>query len=189
MFDHQLAGGGFVNPLADSNSRLPYHSRITLVLARLIVSLLVHGSNATVVTDEVAAEHTPLVTRARNCVVFVRMPVLRGLVVEAMSTQIVPLVEDCHLTIPPVWPLRLMVVLVPRQICGALAVAVPPTDTKSTVTSATNEFVAEQTPLVTTARNWVLFVKLPVFRGLAVEAMSTQVVPLVEDCHPAIAPV
>ncbi len=56
----------------------------------------------TVAEAELAVAQLPLCTTARNEVVVVRLPVLSGFAVEAMSIQATPSVEDCHLTIDPV---------------------------------------------------------------------------------------
>jgi len=58
-----------------------------------------------------------------------------------------------------------------------------------TFTVATLEVSVEQTPLCTTARNSVVTVRVPVGNGFAVEAISDQLWPSVEDCHFTIAPV
>src|SRR6476660_2751205 len=105
-----------------------------------------------------------------------------------MSVQVLPSVDDCHLIIAPVWPLKLIVVLVPLQIGLAVGLANPAIVAGLTVTVATLELSALQTPLCTTARNSVLTFRLPVGSGLAVEAMSVQVLPSVDDCHLIIAP-
>ena len=52
----------------------------------------------------------------------------------------------------PVYPERIIVVLLPVQTDASVAAAVPPTLCGSTVTVAGVELAAEQTPLVTTAR-------------------------------------
>jgi hypothetical protein len=58
-----------------------------------------------------------------------------------------------------------------------------------TVTIATLELAELQGPLWTTARNWVVAVSVPVFNGLAVEAMSVQAKPSGDDCHFTMDPV
>ena len=64
--------------------------------------------------------------------------------------------ELCHLTTGPVWPDKVKRLLVlPEQIVVP-PVTVPPTDIGSTVTVVSKEFVAAQTPLWTTALNWVV---------------------------------
>jgi hypothetical protein len=148
-------------------------------------------SIVTVAALELAAEHTPLATTARNAVACVSGSVVSGLSVEPTSDQVIPpSVEACHLTIAPVAPLRLTLVPVPLHTAALPAVAAPPTETGSTVMVATLELAAEHTPLCTTARNAVATVNGPVPNGLAVDPMSDQLLPpSVEPCHLMIAPV
>src|SRR6185503_16766146 len=107
-----------------------------------------------------------------------------------MSLVVVQLsIEDCHLTIPPVWPLNPMFVPLPLQTTASAGVTVPPTDAGSTIAVATLE-TATHPPLWTTARNAVANVNGPVLKGLSVEAMSLVVAQVsVEDCHFTISPV
>jgi hypothetical protein len=103
----------------------------------LVRSLVIAGpgSIVTVAALEVANPHPPLCTTARNTVATVSGPVLNGLSVEAMSDQeLPPSAEACHLTIAPVFPPRLILVPEPLQTSELAAVAVPPTETGSTVT-------------------------------------------------------
>lgn len=121
--------------------------------AALGVPPTLSGSTVIVTGVELALEHTPLWTTARNCVVWFRFPVVSGLDVDTMSDHVVPFKDDCHLTIDPVWPLRVIVVPFPLQTVPADAVAVPPTVTGLTVTTDALEFALEHTPLWTTALN------------------------------------
>ena len=140
-------------------------------------------------TLELAVEQSPLCTTARKLLVTVRLPVLKGLAVELMNTQSVPLVEDSHRTMEPVWPLRLIVVEEPLQRVSDAAVAVSPTLTGLTVTVAAPESTSVQSPLRTIARNSVVAVRLPVLSGLLVEAMGDQAFPSGEDSHLTMEPV
>src|SRR3569623_605453 len=106
-----------------------------------------------------------------------------------MSVQVFPSVDDCHFVSAPVSPLIVIVVLVPLQIGLVVALALPATVIGSTTTVAATELPGAHTPLCTTARNCVVIVRLPVGNGLAVEPISVQFVPSVEDCHFVIAPV
>jgi hypothetical protein len=177
-----------VLPLRPTVVDEPLHRAETPAVA---VPLTEGASTVTVAALELADEQTPLVTTARNSVVCVRLPVESGLDAEAISVQVVPLLmEDCHFAIDPVWPLRLIVVDDPLQTSELAGAALPPTDAESTVTVAALELADEQTPLVTTARNCVVWVRVPVLSGLAVEVMSDHVPPpLTEDCHLAMEPV
>ena len=51
---------------------------------------------------------------------------------ETVAHPLVPLADCCH-CIVPVYPLTVMVVLLPEQIVAAVAVAVPPTETGLTL--------------------------------------------------------
>ena len=139
-------------------------------------------------TLELALAHTPLCSTARYSVVAFNTPVFSGLAVEAISVQVVPSGGDCHFTINPVCPLTLIVVLFPAHTGLTAASAVPPTLAGSTVTVATLELALGQAPLCTTARNCVVWLRFPVGSGLAVEAISVQVLPSSDDCHFTIAP-
>jgi hypothetical protein len=80
------------------------------------------------------------------------LPVGSGFAVEAMSDQLFPSVEDCHLKMLPVWPVRVMVVLVPLHIAAAAGVAVPPTGAGLTDNVAGLEVAGEpHVPLTTTS--------------------------------------
>ena len=57
-----------------------------------------------------------------------------------------------------------------------------------TSTIATVELALVQPPLCTTARNWVWTLRFAVVNGLAVDAISVQATPSVDDCHFTIAP-
>ena len=59
--------------------------------------------------------------------------------------------DDCH-CIEPLYPERLIVVLLPEHIGFATGVAVPPVETELTITVATFDVADEQAPLVTKAR-------------------------------------
>src|SRR4029079_17538916 len=146
------------------------------------------GSTVTVAPTEVSGGQTPLCTTARNWVVCARVAVVSGLAVELISVQVLPSVEDCHFTIPPACPLKLMLAVLPAQMVVGVAAAVPPTLAGSTVTVAPTEVSGGQTPLCTTARNWVVCARVAVVSGLAVELISVQVLPSVEDCHFTIPP-
>jgi hypothetical protein len=60
------------------------------------------GLTVIVDADDATLEHTPLCTNALNCVVWVNAPEVYVVLVFTMSSQSVPLVELCHLTIEPV---------------------------------------------------------------------------------------
>jgi hypothetical protein len=130
------------------------------------------GLTVTIAAIELALAHDPLWTTARKYLVAVRLPVFNELAVEAMGDQGPPSGEDSHLTMEPVWPLRLIVVEEPLQRVPAVAAAVPPALAGSTVTVAALESTMVQPPLWTIARNWVVVVRLPVVSGLSVEAMG-----------------
>ncbi len=74
------------------------------------------------------------------------------------------------------------------QIGLSVALALPATVVGSTATVAAAEFSLGQLPLWTTARNCVVCGSAPVGSGLAVEAISVQVLPSGDDCHFTIAP-
>ena len=62
-----------------------------------------------------------------------------------MSVQVAPpSVEDCHFTIEPVWPLKLIVVEEPLQIGEAAGLAVPPPLVGLTVAVTSNLEVLSQ---------------------------------------------
>lgn len=83
------------------------------------------------------------------------------LVVFAISVHDVPpFTENCHFEIVPDEPLRVIdPLLLPLQTVALLPV-VPPTAIGSTLMVAADEFADAQTPLVTTARYWVVVVRL-----------------------------
>ena len=111
--------------------------KVTEVPAQLFVP-----GSATTVTDgttlpvtetwaalEFVVEQCPLWTTARKDVVAVSGSVENGLAVELISTHVKLLVEDCHFTIEPVWPVSEIVVPLPLQTVAAVGLAVPPTET------------------------------------------------------------
>jgi len=116
---------------------------------------------------------------------------VRVVVVLAMSTGVTQLfVEYCHFVIVPVCPESVRVVLFVPVHTVASEETEPPTDTGSTVTVASTEFADEHTPLVITARYFVVAVKFVAVRVVVVFAMSTGVTQLsTDDCHFVIAPV
>src|SRR6185369_7474688 len=152
------------------------------------VPATVVGSTTTIASAEFSTKQLPLCTTARKCVVALNTPLGSGLAVETMSLQLLPSAEDCHFTIAPTWPLKVIVVLLPLQIGLAVAVAVPATVVGSTTTIASAEFSTKQLPLCTTARKCVVALNTPLGSGLAVETMSLQLLPSAEDCHFTIAP-
>jgi hypothetical protein len=113
----------------------------------------VTGFTDTTLSAEAAIEQTPLWTTARKCLAAVRLPVLKGLEVEAMGDQVVPSREDSHRTIEPVWPPSVIVVAEPLQTVEAVAAVMPPTLMGLTVTVAGLDSSAAQYPLWTIARN------------------------------------
>ena len=78
----------------------------------------------------------------------------------AMSVQVVPSGELCHLVMLPVWPLNVSVVLFVPVHTVALPAILPPTEAGLTVTVAVALFAAEHTPLVITALYCVVNVRL-----------------------------
>ena len=71
------------------------------------------------------------------------------------------LTDDSHLVIVPVYPDKVNSPLVlPEQMVDP-PVTEPPTEVGSTVTVVSAEIAKLQTPLVTTALNWVVCVKAP----------------------------
>ena len=88
----------------------------------------------TVATLEAAVAQTPLCTTARYSVVCVSAPVESEFAVEGMSDQLLPSVEDCHLTMLPVWPVSVMFVPVPLLTAAVIGIVVPPTHAGLTVT-------------------------------------------------------
>jgi hypothetical protein len=90
----------------------------------------------------------------------------------------------------PVCPDKVSVVLFVPEQTVALPAIVPPAETGLTVTVASAEFAEEHTPLVTTARYFVVIVKLAAVRVVVVFAISTGVTQLsVDDCHLVTVPV
>ena len=82
-----------------------------------------------------------------------------------------------------------MVELVPVQT-EVLPATEPPTEAGSTVTTASAEFSEAQAPLVTTARYFVVALRLVAVRVVVVLAISTIVDQLsTDDCHFVTAPV
>jgi hypothetical protein len=67
----------------------------------------------------------------------------------------------CHLTTVPEWPERVSKPLVVPEHMVVPPVTLPPTDIGSTDTVVEEEFAGAQTPLWTTARNCVFWVKGP----------------------------
>jgi hypothetical protein len=101
-----------------------------------------------------------------------------------------PLSEYSHLTMDPVYPLRVRRVLLVPVHTFTPPVTDPATVAGSTVTVASAELAEEQTPLVITARYFVVAAKLVAVRVVVVLAMSTGVTQLsVDDCHFVIEPV
>ena len=72
-----------------------------------------------------------------------------------------PFSEDSHLTMAPVCVPKVKTSLeLPMQMC-APPVTVPATVAGSTTTVVATEFASAQTPLLTTALNWVVAVNVP----------------------------
>jgi hypothetical protein len=93
------------------------------------------GSTVTSAGLERTTPHNPLCTTTRNAVATDSGPVVKGLSVETISFVVVQLsVEDCHSTIVPVWPLKVMLVPLPLQTADNTGLAVPPMAPGSTVT-------------------------------------------------------
>ena len=67
------------------------------------------------------------------------MPVVKGVVVDAMSIQVKPSVDDCHFCISPVLKVNVIDVPEPEHIGDALAAALPPAEAGLTVTLTVNE--------------------------------------------------
>jgi len=144
-----------------------------------------------VASVEFIEEHTPLVTTARYFVAIVKLTAVRVVVVFVISTGVTQLsVDDCHLVTVPVCPDNVSVVLLVPEQTVALPATVPPTDIGLTVTVTSVEFEDEHTPLVTTARYFVVVVKLVAVRVVVVFAISTGVTQLsIDDCHLVTVPV
>jgi hypothetical protein len=149
------------------------------------------GSTEITASSEISDEHTPLVTIARYLVVAVRLVAVRVVVVLAMSTGVTQLlVEYCHLVIVPVYPDRVSVVLLVPEQTVVPPLTEPPTERGSTVIVASAEFVEEQTPLVTTARYFVVAVRFVAVSEVVVLATSFTVLQLsVDHCHFVTEPV
>ena len=137
---------------------LPEH---TLVAAPVTVPPTEVGSIDTVVAAEVAVEQAPLCTTALNCVATVKAPEVYVVAVLAISLQVLPSVELCHLVTVPVWPARVNTPLVLPLQTVVPPVTVPPTEVGSTVTVVEIELATRQLPLCTTALNWVVCVSGP----------------------------
>jgi hypothetical protein len=92
--------------------------------------------------------------------------------------------DDCHFVTEPVCPDRVRVVLLVPEHTVVLPARVPPTERGLTVTVASAEVAEEQTPLVTTARYFVVAVKLVAVREVVTLAISFTVDQLSsDDCH------
>ena len=111
------------------------------------------GSIDTVVAAEVAVEQAPLCTTALNCVATVKAPEVYVVAVLAISLQVLPSVELCHLVTVPVWPARVNTPLVLPEHISLLPATEPPILTASTVMVVDAEFAALHEPLCITARN------------------------------------
>ena len=84
----------------------------------------------------------------------------------------------------PVWPSSVIVpVELPLAIGLVPPVTEPPTVKGLTVTVVAVEFAASQTPLLTTALNWVVAVNTPEVYVATVFVISVHDVPSVDDCH------
>jgi hypothetical protein len=149
------------------------------------------GSTVIVASAEFEDEQTPLFTTARYFVVTVRLVAVRVFVVFATSVEEPQLlVEYCHFVIVPVYPESVSVVLLVPVQTVASEETVPPTDTGSTVTVASAELAEEHTPLVITARYFVVAVKLVAVSVVVVLAMSTGVTQMsTDDSHIVMLPV
>jgi hypothetical protein len=124
-------------------------------------------------------------------VVIIRLVAVYVVVAFAIEGQVEPpSVEYSHLTTEPVCPLRVRTVLLVPVHTFTPPVTDPPTVAGSTVTVASAELAEEHTPLVITARYFVVAVKSVAVRVVVVFAMSTGVTQLsVDDCHFVMVPV
>ena len=120
------------------------------------------GSTVITASGELVTEQTPPCTTALYLVVVVWLEAVREVVVLAISTiETQSSVVFCHLTMDPVCPERVREVLfIPAQTVAA-PVMVPPTEDAFTVITATAELAEEQTPFLTTALKWVVWVRAP----------------------------
>lgn len=99
-----------------------------------------------------------------------------------MSVQLPPLlVESCHLVIVPAYPDKLKVPLLLPVQTDVLPLTVPPAAVTFTVMVAGAELVEAQDPLCTTARYWVVCVRLLYVWVVVVLLMVDQLPPLSVD--------
>ncbi len=80
------------------------------------------------------------------------MYVLVVLTISVIELLKVGLVLDCHLTIEPVYPLKIKVILSLVEHTPPLPVIVPPTEVESIIMVSTVEYAIGQTPFLITAR-------------------------------------
>jgi hypothetical protein len=119
------------------------------------------GSTVTVASLELAEGQTPFWTTARYFVVAVRLMGLQVEVILEMSPEVNQLsVEYCHFTTFPLFPVRFKVVLLTPEQTVVEVPTDPPAEAGSTVTVATLELSVKQAPLWTTARYFVVELRL-----------------------------
>ena len=139
-----------------------------------------------------ATEQVPLCTTALNWVVWVKAAEVYEVRPEvvAMSLQVVPSVELCHLVTVPVLPANVNKPLVLPEQMAVPPVTTPPTEVGSTVTVMAAELLTEQLPLWTTALNCVAWVSAPEVYVAEVLIISLQeVYGETELCHFTTVPV
>jgi hypothetical protein len=138
-----------------------------------------------IASAELAEEQAPLVTTARYFLVATRFVAVSEVVTFATSVEVAQLsVEYCHFVTEPVCPERVIVVLLVPEHTVVPPATVPPTESGLTVTVASADVADEQTPLVTTARYFVVAVRFVAVRDVVILAISFTVAQLSsEDCH------
>ena len=117
------------------------------------------GLNVMAAMELYSDPQTPLMTTARYQVLTIRFVAVNVAVVLAMSVTEdakSDTVEDCHLVMPPVYPVRLNVVLLVPVQAAVTASSVPPTVAGSTGIVVPPEFATLHSPLWTTARKLVV---------------------------------
>lgn len=103
----------------------------------------------------------PLCTTARNAVGWLMAEVVKPVVVLAMVLQLLyGATALSQRIILPVWPARVKLEVLPVHT-GVLPLTLPATDSGLTVTNVESALADAHTPLCTTARKAVLWVKIP----------------------------
>ena len=167
-----------VLPLNVTDPLLPFEHTVAVPLA---VPPTEAGLTVIVVNVDVS-EHVPFVTTAQYIDVVVIL-VYVWLVPVPLSVvhEEPPLVERNHFEIVPDWPLNVTVPLFEVAHTVVAPVVVPP-NTGLTVIVALEELADAQTPLSTTARYIVVWLRFVYDCDVVVLAMVVHVVPLLIDC-------